>query len=183
MVCSCAKSCNCVRPWVGRNGPQIIFCSCVNETTLFSFLRSFLREKRQIASLPEDIHYKQTCWSNDKTVFKLGYRKISWFVSVPQINNIACLSLRFWQIIDLLSLTTDKSRYFAQPRPIIVNYLLPHPPAKKKTLHNLCFSFLLGITAVPREIENNAYAKFWGKIRCIKGDVQVAYWIHTLKQL
>ena len=24
------------------------------------------------------------------------------------------------------------------------------------------FSFLLGITAVPREIENNAYAKFWG---------------------
>ena len=29
-------------------------------------------------------------------------------------------------------------------------------------LHNLCFSFLLGITAVPREIENNAYAKFGG---------------------
>ena len=24
------------------------------------------------------------------------------------------------------------------------------------------FSFLLGITAVPREIENNAYRKFWG---------------------
>ena len=29
-------------------------------------------------------------------------------------------------------------------------------------LHYLCFSFLLGITAVPREIENNAYAKFCG---------------------
>ena len=28
-------------------------------------------------------------------------------------------------------------------------------------LHNLCFSFLLGITAVPREIENNAYANFF----------------------
>ena len=40
-------------------------------------------------------------------------------------------------------------------------------------LHNLCFSTLLRITAVPREIENNAYAKFWGKIRCIMGDVQV----------
>ena len=130
--CSCAKSSNCVRPCVGPNGPQIIFCSCVNETRLFSFLRSFLRGKRQIASLPEDIHYKQTCWSNDKTVFKLGYRKISWFVSVPQINNIACLSLRLWQIIDLLSLTTDKSRYFAQPRPIIVNYLLPPPHRQKK---------------------------------------------------
>jgi len=35
-------------------------------------------------------------------------------------------------------------------------YLLP------KILHNLCFSFLLGITAVLREIENNAYAKFCG---------------------
>ena len=31
-----------------------------------------------------------------------------------------------------------------------------------KILHNLCFSFLLGITVVLREIENNAYAKFWG---------------------
>ena len=27
---------------------------------------------------------------------------------------------------------------------------------------NLCFTFLLCITAVPREIENNAYAKCWG---------------------
>ena len=40
-------------------------------------------------------------------------------------------------------------------------YLSP-PPPQKKILHNLCFSFLLGITAVQREIENNAYAKFWG---------------------
>ena len=30
-----------------------------------------------------------------------------------------------------------------------------------KFLHNLCFSFLLGITAVPREIENNAYVIFF----------------------
>ena len=28
-------------------------------------------------------------------------------------------------------------------------------------LHNLRFSFILGITAVPRDIENNAYAKSW----------------------
>ena len=26
--------------------------------------------------------------------------------------------------------------------------------------HNLCFSFLLGIKAAPKEIENSAYAKF-----------------------
>ena len=44
-------------------------------------------------------------------------------------------------------------------------YLRPLPPPsplQKKKLHNLCFSFLLGITVVPREIESNAYAKFLG---------------------
>ena len=39
---------------------QIIFCSCVNETTLFSFLRSLLGEKWRIASLPEDIYSLET---------------------------------------------------------------------------------------------------------------------------
>ena len=43
-----------------------------------------------------------------------------------------------------------------------------------KIWHKLWFSFLLCIKAVPREIENNAYAKFWGQIRCILGDVHVA---------
>ena len=36
------------------------------------------------------------------------------------------------------------------------------PYLPPKILHNLCFSFLLGITAVPRETENNTYAKLWG---------------------
>ena len=36
-------------------------------------------------------------------------------------RSIICLCLRHRQIIDLLA--TDKSRYFAQPRPIIDNYL------------------------------------------------------------
>ena len=31
-----------------------------------------------------------------------------------------------------------------------------------KILHNYCFQFLLGITVVPREIEDNGYVKFWG---------------------
>ena len=30
-----------------------------------------------------------------------------------------------------------------------------------RLMHNLCLSFFLGITAVPRETESNAYAKFW----------------------
>ena len=36
------------------------------------------------------------------------------------------------------------------------------PYLPPKILHNLCFSFPLGITAAPREIENNACAKLWG---------------------
>ena len=47
----------------------------------------------------------------------------------------------------------------------------PRPPPSK-----FCFSLLLGITDVPGEIENNAFAKFWGQIRCIMGDMQVAYY-------
>ena len=45
----------------------------------------------------------------------------------------------------------------------IFTYATSHnaPYLPTKILHNLCFSFLLGITAVPREIENNAYSEFW----------------------
>ena len=42
----------------------------------------------------------------------------------------------------------------------------PAPPKKKKKkekekLHDPCFQFLLGITVVPREIQDNGYAKFF----------------------
>ena len=36
-------------------------------------------------------------------------------------RSVICLSLRLREIIDLVA--TDKSRYFAQPRPIIAKYL------------------------------------------------------------
>ena len=39
------------------------------------------------------------------------------------------LSLRLRQIIDLLA--TDKSRYFAQPRPMIVNYFRDRDPQNR----------------------------------------------------
>ena len=49
-------------------------------------------------------------------------------------------------------------------RHLHVNHNAPYlpPPPPPQILHNLCFSFLLGIAVVPREIENNCYAKFWG---------------------
>ena len=57
---------------------------------------------------------------------------------------------------------------FTSPIMHLICYPLP------QILHNLCFSFLLGITAVPREIENNSYAKFWEATtvhhgRCARG--------------
>ena len=54
-------------------------------------------------------------------------------------------------------------------------HLICLPPPSPQILHNLCFSFFLGITAVPREIENNASAKFWAANKVLKEDVQVAY--------
>ena len=118
MVCSCAMPSN--RVWL-----QIIICSCVNETRLFSFLWSFLREKKgRSLRFPKIFIRKQTWWSNDKTII-MFYRDLS----VSRIS-IICLSVRLRQIIDLLA--TDKSRYFAQPRPIIFS----HWPTKAEYYYN-----------------------------------------------
>ena len=40
----------------------------------------------------------------------------------------------------------------------------PPPPPHPRLLHIHCFQFLLGITVVPREIEDNGYASF-GRVR------------------
>ena len=42
---------------------------------------------------------------------------------------------------------------FINIRHLHISHNEPYLPPK--ILHNLCFSFLLGITAVPREVENN----------------------------
>ena len=48
--------------------------------------------------------------------------------------------------------------------PFIRHFHISHnaPYLPPKVLHKLCFSFLLIIRAVPRKIENYAYAKMWG---------------------
>ena len=93
----------------------------------FLCLAIALAWKWQIAALPKDI----LRWSNDKTIIELGYRKISWFVSVSQINYLPqpSASANNWSTHHWQNLTnhdkhiTEKSRYFAQPGPIIANYL------------------------------------------------------------
>ena len=57
-------------------------------------------------------------------------------------------------------------------------YLPPPPPPPPPPLLPNPFSFLLSITAVPTETENNGWAKFGGgggQISCIMRDVQVAF--------
>ena len=111
MVCPCAMPSNSV--WL-----QIIFCSCVKETVLFSFLRSLLRENGRSHRFPR-IFIKRNKLG-DRMIKQLLNSVIAKYrdLSVSR-RSIICLSLRLRQIIDLLA--TDKSRYFAQPRPIIVN--------------------------------------------------------------
>ena len=101
--------CSCVVP-SKRVLLQIIFCSCVIGTT-------FSREKLQIASLSCQAVIKiwqQTWWSNNKTIIELGYRKISWFVSVSQINYLPqpsasanIWSARHWQITIFCSTSSN----------------------------------------------------------------------------
>ena len=64
-------------------------------------------------------------------------------------------------------------------RHFYISHDAPRLPPPPQILHNLCISFLLCITAVPRETEHNAYAKCLlgvggGQIRCIMGNVEMA---------
>ena len=63
--------------------------------------------------------HKHIVLLNDKTIIEVDFAKYR-DLSVSR-RSIICLCLWHRQIIDLLA--TDKSRYFAQPRPIIVYYL------------------------------------------------------------
>ena len=127
MVCSWAMPCNCV--WL-----QIIFCTCIKETVLFSFLRSLLRESGRSLRFPRIFIKKNKL--GDRMIKQLLNSVIAKYrdLSVSR-RSIICLSLRLRQIIDLLA--TDKSRYFAQTHPIIVNYatyqLISH-----SGMHDVC---------------------------------------------
>jgi len=55
-------------------------------------------------------------------------------------------------------------RYWGLEKWPIRHFHISHdaPYLPPQILHNFCFSFPLGITAVPREIENNDNTKFGG---------------------
>ena len=76
-------------------------------------------------------------------------------IAYPPANNTPCLPLSKFSIRHL------------HISHIICTLFAPLPPPHQ-IFHNFYFSFLRGITAVPREIKNNAYAKFCGvnKVHC-----------------
>ena len=89
---------------------QIVFCTCVIETTYALIWKSVPRAVRK--------WYDRFSWSsaqrsNDKFVIA-KYRDLS-----ESRRSISCLSLRLRQISGQVA--TDKARYFSQPRSIIVN--------------------------------------------------------------
>ena len=118
---------------------QIIFCSCVNETTLVSFLR----ENSTSLRFPKIFIKKQTRRSNDKTTIELGYRLS--FVCVS-VNN---WSARHWQITIFCSNLSS-----AQPPPP------PPPPAPHCPI--IVYSFkiflLFWLAKIPRLILHNQLA-------------------------
>ena len=122
MVCSCAMPSNCI--WL-----QIILCTCVKETVLFSFLRSLLSENGRSLRFPRIFIKKQTRWSNDKTIIELGYRKISWFVSVSQINYLPqpSASANTWSVrhrqITIFCSTSSNNCYFLFRKPRLGDFV------------------------------------------------------------
>ena len=92
---------------------QIIFCSCVIETTLLCRNWRF----------PEQAESDLTYWVDQKNGDRMTKQQslnsviAKYRDSSVSRRSIICLSLRPRQIVDLLA--TDKSRYFAQPRSII----------------------------------------------------------------
>ena len=76
-------------------------------------IRSCVKKGRSLR-FPKIFIKKQTWWSNDKTIIELGYRKISWFVSVSQINYLPQpsasannWSARHWQITIFCSTSSN----------------------------------------------------------------------------
>ena len=125
-----------------RSVIQIIFCSCVNETTLSP---SCDHSCVKMADCFTDLS-KSDLWSNNNKNNKLGYRKISWFVSVSNIT-IFCSTLsklsiiyRKWNITDVVQLIIFWvklfvfSKHFNWKKPILtVNRLCQ----EWKVFHNL----------------------------------------------
>ena len=76
-----------------NEGNLCVVCLCItysrrriNYILNWEVMRFSSARRQRGSPLPENNCEKQTQGWNDKTIIELGYRKISWFVSVSQIN-------------------------------------------------------------------------------------------------
>ena len=72
---------------------------------------------------------------------------------------IQYLLIEYWSLSFIDLVVKDKGKITTKHH-LHISHNAPYLPPK--ILHSRCFSFLLGITAFLREIENNACAEFWG---------------------
>ena len=125
--------------WPAHNYLQIMVCSCIKETTLFSFLQPLSLAWKIVACVQPPLSWllrfprvfikKQTRWLNDKaTLLNLVIAKYC-HLSLSH-SSIIYLSLRLWQIIywsahhwqiRIFCLTSSNVNYFLI-YPLVVIY-------------------------------------------------------------
>ena len=75
-------------------------------------------------------------------------------------------------VIRFSFMSSNKWSHLPKIQHLYISHNAPYLPTK--ILHNLCFSFLLGITAVQEKLKTMLVQNFGGQIRCIMGNVEVA---------
>ena len=117
-----------------RNAVQLFSCNYIlhmrkgNRAFISSCDRSWGENGRPLR-FPRIFIKKQTRWSNDKTIIELGYRKISWFVSVSQINYLPqpSASANTWSVrhrqITIFCSTSSNNCYFLFLKPRLGDFL------------------------------------------------------------
>ena len=115
MVCSCAISSNCV--WLQR-----IFCSCVNESALFSFLQSLLPEN---GSFPKKFIKKRTWWLF--IINNCYWTRLSQNIVICQINHLPSASAsnwsaRHWQIPIFCPTSSNIVKYYCYLISVLLFY-------------------------------------------------------------
>ena len=102
-------------------------------------------------------------------------------------RDIAAKSREILRVFVWWSLTVYTWLYFFSSDVILIRHLHVSPsasysPPPTQILHNLCFSFLLGITAVPREKQCLCIIVGGNKVhygRCASGEFNILYKLST----
>ena len=143
-------------------------------TTMDGMLKPYSNAKlqtkqwRSVIKNRTDVSHANTCTQNAINKFRLHQREFGYLTKPHTFSHKLGLcphETKDSAPLNSIVLKPLSIRHCTSP----ITQLICPP----KFCITLVFHFSLGITAVPREIENNAYAKFWGQIRCILGDVQV----------